>query len=200
MNFEKIIKELSQNEKKVLLTLKKLNGKSTPAEIMRNGSFNHEVEIMNASSWLQSKKLVQIEEIFKKLYYLGNEGIKYYKDGLPEIQALNYISKNNGKIKLSDLKNIFSNNEIPIAIGWLVKKNLAKIKKENEISYIEITEKGNKLLKEGDKDEKIIKKLYNSPNIEIEINTIKSLLSRKNIIKQKDYINNIIYLTDNGKN
>jgi phenylalanyl-tRNA synthetase alpha chain len=199
MKYDKIIRELSQNEKKVLLTLKKLNGKSTPVEIMKEGSFNHEVEIMNASSWLQSKKLVKIKEIFKKLYYLGDEGLKYSKEGLPEIQALKYILKNNGKIKLKDLNNIFCPSEIPIAIGWLVKKKIAIIKKVNGDSFIEITEKGSKLLTNGDKDEIIIKKLYNSPNIEVEISSIKNLLSRKNVIKQKDYINNIIYLTELGE-
>ncbi|MCJ2513725.1 MAG: hypothetical protein LN408_04700 [Candidatus Thermoplasmatota archaeon] len=67
MEFEKIIKELSQNEKKVLLTLHDLNGKATPNELLEVGGFKDIVEIMNASSWLKSKKLVIIEEIFKKL-------------------------------------------------------------------------------------------------------------------------------------
>ena len=37
MDIDKTIKELSQNEKKVLLTLKKLNGKGAPQDILENG-------------------------------------------------------------------------------------------------------------------------------------------------------------------
>jgi len=58
MDTNKTIKELSQNEKKVLLALKKLKGKASPEEIFKTGDFEQEVEVMNASSWLQSKKLV----------------------------------------------------------------------------------------------------------------------------------------------
>jgi len=57
MDVNKIINELSQNEIKVLLTLKKLKGEASPEDITKNGDFNQEVEVMNASSWLQSKNL-----------------------------------------------------------------------------------------------------------------------------------------------
>ena len=60
MNLDKLINELSQNEKKVLLTLKKLKNKSSPEEIFNKGDFNKKVEVMNAASWLQSKKLITI--------------------------------------------------------------------------------------------------------------------------------------------
>ena len=71
MDINKTIKELSQNEKKVLLTLKKLKGKASPEDILKNGDFDQKVEVMNASSWLQSKKLVKIEEHIKTVYSLG---------------------------------------------------------------------------------------------------------------------------------
>ena len=199
MDYNKIISELSLNEKKVLLSLKKLNYKGTPNELFKTGSFNDEVEIINASSWLQSKKLVKIDEIFKKLYSLGSEGIKYFKEGLPEKKALIIISKSNGRILLSDLTLALGNDETSIAIGWLIKKNFAKIKKENGKSIIEITDLGLKILNSEDDDGLIIKELYNTPNIEIEKDKIKNLLSRKNVIKEKDYINSIIYLTDLGQ-
>ena len=40
MDLEKTIKELSQNEIKVLLTLKKLKGKASPENILKNGDFS----------------------------------------------------------------------------------------------------------------------------------------------------------------
>jgi phenylalanyl-tRNA synthetase alpha chain len=199
MKFEKIIKELSQNEKKVLIILKKLNGRATPDDIFKKGSFNHKVEIINASSWLQSKKLIKIDEIFKKLYSLEKEGHKYFKEGLPEKRALKFISKNGGKIELDKLNSFLNPKEKSIAIGWLIKKKLAVVKKEKDKTIIVITDSGYNNLKNEDRDEVIIKKLHLKPNIEINNENIKDLLSRKNIIKEKEYINNIINLTENGK-
>ena len=84
MDLDKTIKELSQNEKKVLLTLKKLNGKASPENILKNGNFSQEVEVMNASSWLQSKKLVKIEDHIHTVYSLGKEGKQFVNKQLPE--------------------------------------------------------------------------------------------------------------------
>ena len=167
MEFEKIIKELSQNEKKVLLTLHDLNGKATPNELLEVGEFKDIVEINNASSWLKSKKLVIIEEIFKKLYSLDDEGKKFLEQELPEIRALQFISKQKGKINLNDLSKVLDSNEIQIAVGWLLRKKLANISKITSNSILEITEIGKKTLIDGDEDKKILEKLNINPNIEI---------------------------------
>ena len=84
MDIYKTINELSHNEKKVLLSLDKLKGKASPEEILINGDFNQEVEVMNASSWLQSKKLIKIEDHIKTIYSLGKEGQQFLEKGLPE--------------------------------------------------------------------------------------------------------------------
>ena len=100
MDINRIINELSKNEKRVLLILKKFNGKSSPKEILEKGKFQQEVEVMNASSWLQSKKLVKLEERIKKVYSLGNEGKQFLEKGLPEKRALKLINDKNGKVTL----------------------------------------------------------------------------------------------------
>ncbi len=56
MDVDKTIKELSLNEKKVLLALKKLHGKGSPEDIFKNGQFSQDVEVSNAASWLAIKK------------------------------------------------------------------------------------------------------------------------------------------------
>ena len=50
MDIDKTIKELSQNEIKVLLTLDKLKGKASPENILTNGDFNQEVEVMDLNN------------------------------------------------------------------------------------------------------------------------------------------------------
>ena len=198
MNIDKAIEELSQNEKKVLLTLKKLNGKASPQDILKNGDFQQEVEVMNASSWLQSKKLIKVEEHIKTVYTLGKEGKLFLNKGLPEKRALQLISDKKGKASLSDVSSVLERTEIPVAIGWLKRKGWATIRKDKD-TILEITDNGKKAVKTESEDEKILSRLNETPNMEIDKNVIKPLLSRKNVIKEKEIITSTIVLTENGK-
>jgi len=198
MDIDKTIKELSQNEKKVLLTLEKLKGKASPEEILKNGDFNQEVEVMNASAWLQSKTLVKIEDHINVVYYLGKEGKQFLEKGLPEKIALKLISEHGGKAALKDLSKVLSKGDIPVAIGWLRKKDWATIKKDKDTIF-EITENGKKALNTETDEEKILVQLNQTPNIELDKNKLKSLLSRKNVVKEKEIITCSIILTENGK-
>jgi len=198
MDINKTIKELSQNEIKVLLTLKQFKGKSSPEDIFKTGDFDQEVEVMNASSWLQSKKLVTIEDHIHTVYCLGNEGKQFLSIGFPEKRALKLISDKGGKLTLKDLSNVLEKDEIPVAIGWLKRNSWVTIKKDKDI-ILEITDLGKKALKTDSDDEKIIKKLNETPNIELDKNRVKHLLSRKNVVKEKEIITSTIVLTDAGK-
>jgi phenylalanyl-tRNA synthetase alpha chain len=198
MDINKTIKELSQNEKKVLLTLKKLKGKASPEEILNNGEFNQEVEVMNASSWLQSKKLVKIEDHIKTVYSLGKEGKQFLEKGFPEKRSLKIISDKGGKASLKDLSNVLNKNEIPIAIGWLKRKGWANIKKDKE-TVLEITNDGKKALKTETEEEKILNNLNEKPNSELDNKMLKPLLSRKDILREKEVITSTIVLTEDGK-
>ena len=198
METEKIIKELSQNEKKVLLALQKLHGKGSLKEIVRTGEFSLEVEVSNAASWLQSKKLVVLENSIKTVYSLGKEGKRFVERGLPEKRALTLLSGQKGILPLHDLSAVLDPDEIPIAIGWLKTNGWATIRKEKD-TLLEITETGKKALSEVSEAEKLLRLLYEHPDQEIEKSTIKPLASRKNVIKEKELITSVILLTDNGK-
>jgi len=198
MDLDKIITELSQNEKKVLQTLKKLKGKASPAEIFKTGDFTQQVEIMNASSWLQSKKLVKIEDHIRTVYNLGKEGKQFLQNGFPEKRALDLISKKGGKISLGGLSGVLDGPEIPVAIGWLKKYGWVNIRKDKDTIF-EITEQGKKALKTETEEEKILVLLNKTPNAKIDKDTIKALLSRKNVIREKEVISSTIILTEIGK-
>lgn len=198
MDIDKTIKELSQNEKKVLLTLKKLKGKASPEDILKNGDCDQEVEVMNASSWLQSKKLVTIEGHISTVYSLGKDGRRFLEKGLPEKRALKALFEKKEMVSLKDLAGHLEKNEIPIAIGWLKKNGWATIKKEKE-TVLEITEKGKKAFPVTSEDEKILQLLKENDYIEVDKNKIKSLLSRKNVIREKDIISSTVNLTNDGK-
>jgi phenylalanyl-tRNA synthetase alpha chain len=198
MDLEKTIKELSHNEKKVLITLQKLKGKASPEEIIKKGDFNQEVEVMNASSWLQSKKLVKIEDHIKTVYSLGKEGKQFLQKGFPEKRALKLISDKKGKVVLKELSTVLNKQDIPVAIGWLKKKGWATIKKDKD-TILEITDNGKKALKTETEEEKILSQLGEKPYIELNKDKIKLLLTRKNVVKEKEVITSTIVLTENGK-
>jgi len=198
MDVDKTIKELSVNEKKVLLTLKNLHGKASPEDIFKNGQFSQAVEVSNAASWLQSKKLVTMDSHIKTVYSLGKEGKKFVEKGLPEKRALKLLSDKKGTINLKDLSVVLDSDEISIAIGWLKTNEWASIKKEKDIA-IEITDKGKKALSEVTEVEKLLHLLYEHPEQEIEKDSIKLLASRKNVIKEKELITSMIILTEYGK-
>jgi len=199
MSHDKIIQELSQNEKKVLLTLKKLNNSASPEEIFEKGDFTQKVEVMNASSWLKSKKLVKIEEHIKTKYTLGREGKEFLKKGLPEKRALKFLNDNNGKIKMNDLSKTLDKSEVPVAIGWLKRKGWADIKKEKD-ALLEITDKGRKALEIVTDEEKILKNLGEKQEVDIDKEKISGLLSRKNVVCEKEIVKSTINLTDLGIN
>jgi len=101
---------------------------------------------MNASSWLQSKKLIKIEDYIKTVYSLGKEGKQFLTNGFPEKSALKLISKKGGKASLKDISSVLTKQDIPIAIGWLKRKGWATIKKDKDTIF-EITSEGKKALK-----------------------------------------------------
>ncbi len=198
MDIKRTIKELSQNEKKVLLSLKKFRGKGSPEEIFNNGNFDQEVEVANAASWLQSKKLVTIEDHITTVYSLGKEGKRFLEKGLPEKRALKALYERKGMLSLKDLSGVLEKNEVPIAIGWLKKNGWATIRKEKE-TVLELTETGKKECSEVSDDEKILNLLKENDSVEINKDKIRSLLSRKNVVREKDVISSTVNLTSDGK-
>jgi len=124
----KIIEELSNAEKRFLLVLKDL-GEASPDKIMKAGKFSQLVEVMNAASWLQSKKLVVINERVKNYYSLAKKQVAH-KD-LPERRALRILKKNHGIADVGTLKksNKLKPQEVQLAIGWMKQKGWATISK-----------------------------------------------------------------------
>ena len=198
MDIKRTIKELSQSERKVLLSLKKLHGTGSPEKILNNCDFDQDVEVAHAASWLQSKNLVEIEDHISTVYSLGKEGKHFLEKGLPEKRALKSIAEKKGLISLRELSEFLEKNEIPIAIGWLKKNGWATIRKDKE-TVLEITEEGKKAVSEVSEDEKILKQLSEEGSIGFNKDKIKSLLSRKNVVREKDIISSTINLTNDGK-
>ncbi|MEF8879611.1 MAG: phenylalanine--tRNA ligase subunit alpha [Candidatus Thermoplasmatota archaeon] len=199
MNLDKTIEELSQNEKKVLQTLEELNGEASPQQVLEKGDFNQEVEVMNASSWLQSKKLVEVETKIKTVYKLGKEGKKFLEEGLPEKKALRFLEENNGEATIKQLSKKLGKKTVSISIGWLKRKGWADIRKEEGDTILTITKKGKQRVDSETEDEKILREIKEKPDLDIEKDKVKNLLSRKNVLDEKEIVSSIIKLTDKGR-
>jgi hypothetical protein len=52
--------------------------------------------VSNAASWLQSKKLITMDNHIKTVYSLGKEGKRFVEKGLPEKRALKLLSDRKG--------------------------------------------------------------------------------------------------------
>jgi phenylalanyl-tRNA synthetase alpha chain len=197
---EDIVNELSNSEKKFLKTLSQLK-KGSPEEILKAGEFSKLVEVMNAASWLQSKKLVTISEQVKNYYSIAKKQTAH-KD-LPERRALRLLKKNRGLMDIDSLRksNKLKPNEVQVAIGWLKRKGWATISKKEGQTIIEMTEKGKAAEDSKGKDEKLIEQLAQDElsEDELDIKIIKDLMSRQDIVKERSTVQRSMELTELGK-
>ncbi len=183
--------KLSPMEKEVLFALKEYGGNATPENIEKKGM--ERVKIMNASSWLQSKGLVTMQENLKVMYSLTSEGETFLSKGFPENRVLHEIK--DGEKRFSELEKKFGKKEVSIAVGWLMQKHWGKITKKGEEKYVAITEKGKKALKEKSEEEKALETIKKGGEVKEEI---ASLLKKRGAIKEREKIERVISLTQEG--
>ncbi len=198
MDIDKTIAELSYNEKKVLLTLQKLQGHGTINQVTEKGDFSQDVEVANAASWLQSKKLVSLQTSMTTVYSLGKDGRHFLEKGLPEKRALKFLVDQGGSAEMTQLRNVLALEEVPIAIGWLRTNDWATIQKGKE-TVVTITTKGSQAVSSITDVEVLLRELHEHPETPQEKARVGPLLARKNVLKEKDQITTIVALTDDGR-
>ncbi len=114
--------ELHPHEIKILEVLSE---KSSPKDISNKTGLDADA-VMRASSWLSTKNLVKIERVFADEISLDSEGKAYAKSGLPERKIIDLIGDSAAFDEVDvDVK------EKNIALGWLRRKNLARLDKIN---------------------------------------------------------------------
>ena len=197
---EDIVRELSNAEKKFLKAMDQLESAS-PEDILREGKFSKLVEVMNAASWLQSKKMVVISEKVLNYYSLAKK--QTAQKELPERRALRILKKNRGVVDIESLRKSskIKPKEVQVAIGWLKRKGWATISKKEGQTIIEMTEKGKGALESKGRDEKLIAQLGAGELSEDELDkdVIRTLMSRQDIVKERSTVKRTITLTDLGK-
>ena len=118
--------DLSQNEIKLLKCLR--SGTLSPFEASTESGLG-EKETMSAASWLRNKGLIEISEVSKVYFFTNEEGRKYAEQGLPERRAVEWLNQI-GESLIDELP--LDDNEKRVVIGWLKRKNFAKLEKTEE--------------------------------------------------------------------
>ena len=196
---EEILEGLSYNEKKLLMALNGRNGSAMPADLIADGEFGLEVEIMNAASWLESKGMAVIKEDSEKFITLIDTSI--VEMGLPERIAVTKINEAGGKLDMNELAVQMSNGLDKVAVGWLKRKALADIVVEGDVKSLVLTDKGKSIIGTDMPEEILLKKLSEGPvhASEADANAIKDLKGRKGVLGEKIITERSVSLTDLGK-
>jgi len=200
MSDKDVIEQLNFFEKKVLKALHELK-RASPEEVRKLSGLGQLVEVMNASSWLQAKGLVKIDEVIKSSYSLKNPLAA--SRPLPERTAIEVLSKDHkGKGSMADLKRSgkLKNEEISIALGWIRKKGWGEVTKHGTETIVTLTEKGTVALHTRGEDELLIEKLAKTDISETDAvrEIIEMLKQRKDIINEKHLATRTISLTSEG--
>ncbi len=183
---------LTNNEKKVLLTLSK-RPKFTPEELASGSSLS--IEAATQSAFLLAEKgLSKISDVIIDFCRLTKEGIEYSEKELPERQIINLLEKN-PELSIKELEKLLgSPYYIEYGLPWLLKKKWARIDKGNVIPIIFKPQIGN--------DEQIISKLKGNKRIAKELLGSASLiqeLKKRDILEIVPEKKRTIAITESGK-
>lgn len=200
MTDSEIVDRLSYLEKKVLLALRNLR-QASPEEILAESGLEKPVEVMNASSWLQAKKLVEIEEKVTKRYSLKNREAALKP--LPEKIVLKaVISDHAGRATMAELSEagILRQQELQIALGWIRKKGWGNLRKDDSGTVVEATEEGRAAIEGRGGDELLIERLSGEELDESETDgeVIRQLKQRKDFLNERLVTERTISLTEQG--
>src|SRR5574341_1429687 len=174
---------LTNNEKRVLLALDKKD-KVSPEELAAGSGLSIEAA-MQSAFLLAEKGLCDIKEKVTAIYTLTKEGEIYAQISLPERQVISSIR---APLSLSEVKKKFPPQMVGIALGWLRKKNWARIE-------------GDKIIPAGKaevgEDETILTKLKKGPLSELG-DAVRDLIKR-NLVEKSEKKTRIITITEAGK-
>ena len=199
MNAAEVLEGLSHSEKKVLATLHGLGGRASPDDIFKEGEFQQLVEVMNAASWLQSKGAVDIDESARKAYSLRDRSLT--EKGVPERRAMTLISEKGGSLGVKDLEAAMGKEESSMAIGWLMKKKLARLDKSGAEPMLHLSDEGRRFQDQEMPDEALLKMLAERDLDEGEADkaALELLRARKGVLQEKLVVSRVLRLNKLGE-
>ncbi|MBU1704942.1 MAG: hypothetical protein KJ922_06265, partial [Nanoarchaeota archaeon] len=198
MNIQKIVESLHPLEQKVLPLLDRF---STFDDLVKNSGLK-EVEVMRALQWLQNREIVKLTDDVKELVFLGQNGVKYVKDGLPEKRFLEAVKSKPLSFDQIMKKSSLTKEEMNICLGVLRGKAAVMISKDKGEIKVKLLDQGLRLLEKGFMEEVFLNKKF-----PLDISTLKdedkfcldNLKKRKDIVKVELDKKKVAELSDLGK-
>lgn len=189
---DELVETLSTAEKKVLKALAGCDGDASPRELMDETGLE-QVKVMNASSWLESKGLAQMEEDLESSYQITEEGQRFLQEGLPEVQVIELVL--DGINQFSELQQ--QRDDLDIAIGWLMRKGWSTIDKKDGDKVLTPTEKGEKAVEQVQPEIQVLRQIQQgeAPGDE----QVAETLVQRNALKEREAITRNVILTDGGR-
>jgi phenylalanyl-tRNA synthetase alpha chain len=191
-DINKTLESLSPLERKILPHLEEKD----IIEICKKSNLN-KVSVIRALEYLKNKKIITLSPERKKIVDVGVNGAFYRKKGLPERRLLNLLNeKRILKLKDAQKQSGLSGDEFKASIGVLKRKNLIDLRKEKIIFDANREEISKKT-----PEEIFIENLpLEYPSLSKEqLETLKSLERRKNIVETKEEKTINLEVTDFGK-
>ncbi|MFQ5552929.1 MAG: phenylalanine--tRNA ligase subunit alpha [Thermoplasmata archaeon] len=199
MALEDLAEKLSPGERALLQALADRDG-STAEALVETGAFREEVQVMNAASWLRSKRLLKIRERLIRVYSLRDPAWAERK--LPERRALRVLLEVE-ELPLEDLadQGEFQEEELPIVLGWLKRKGWADIVETEGAPVVRLREEGRLAAEMRGSDELLLERLGEGDLQEGEGDprVLRQLRQRKEIIRERRRVLRTLHLTERGK-
>ena len=190
--------ELRENEYKILLTIERLGGKASVGQIIEENGLPN-AAIMRAALVLQEKGLAKIHEETQTTMKLNEEGKLHAKRGLPERRLMNALEKLGGKASIAEAvkKAKMKRQYVPIALGWLRRKNWTVL--DAKTSTLRMLEKP----KKKEADEKLLKLLNQeeqviAEDLSPELQSAARTLRRRKLLEINEKTKRIIKITETG--
>lgn len=191
---------LRENEVKALKALEKFGGKADAQNLVKAAQLE-DAALMRAALSLSEKGLLTISEAKTMLAKLTDEGREYAKNGLPERRLVKAIVNMGGTASFEEaVENAGLKKEFhSIALGWLKRKNLAKVAKKGDgVVFLEVSQEPPET-----EDEKLLKKLAAENEVAVNEGDEKtaetlSTLERRNLAVAYERIERHFELTDAG--
>jgi phenylalanyl-tRNA synthetase alpha chain len=178
---------LHQYEKLVLHSLK--TGTKTLEELMKELPYMKRDSIMRAAYWLKEKGAVKIHESKTQSFKLGEEGERFLRMGFPEFQLIKKLREGWSFDELAE-------EEKRVGLPWAKRNRWIKIESGRPL----LTSEGEKALKEGQREQILLKKISEgiTPNVN-DSQILELLLRRGDVLRSVENKQLSFSLTKKGE-
>ena len=193
MNPREVAEQLHENERRILLVLKKNESASTSLLAEVTGLPKDAVE--KACSWAETKGVLTFNEETTVKHSLTDEGKRYAKEGLPEKSLLRLVVE--GVNEINGLKENFP--ALNIALVWIRRNEWATIEK----GRLNLTQKGEKALDTQSEDEQLLGHIGGTGIDGVKLDDSQAnrlqLLIRRNLVEATETVSRWVEITDFGR-